>query len=480
LKDLEKELERRDQKIAELEGQIAGLVEKAADLTKENDRLRELLEGKAKAKSSRKPKFSDNYSGHSNGNSSKKKGRGKGATGRRSSTEKQQFVSDTVEVYPEGVDQADCVLLRTQCAWRIVDGRAVYVCYEIFDRRDSSQTPLPPGLRTSRSEFGLEVILIVAFLHYWIGVSLAHACQIIEFFTGLKLSKSQAHSLLDQLGEDWRDQEQAIAQLIALQWIVYIDETGWKVGGKSCYTWVFSSALYILFRCGVSRSKEEALNVLGEAFAGIGVTDDYGAYKYLFDEHQLCWAHLIRKAVKLALQHPDEPAYAHFLDDLAQIYRQAVRYRKDRRLSVGRQQKARELKAAILALCDRHGEQIDSEKTPDHEATFLRLQNELSDNVEKLFVFVVHPQVEPTNNISERNVRREAEIRKGGRTSKTAEGAKRRGIIMSVLMSLRQQFTDFTLSDLLEEVHKWKQAGQSLFEKELERLKQANAPPLSP
>jgi UPF0716 family protein affecting phage T7 exclusion len=92
---------------------------------------------------------------------------------------------------------------------------------------------LPPGLRNSRSEFGLEIILIVAFLHYWIGVSLAHACQIIEFFTGLALTKSQAHSLIDQLSEDWREQEEALAQLIALQWIVYIDETGWKVGGAA-------------------------------------------------------------------------------------------------------------------------------------------------------------------------------------------------------------------------------------------------------
>jgi hypothetical protein len=310
-------------------------------------------------------------------------------------------------------------------------------------------------------------------------VSLAHACQIIEFFTGLALTKSQAHSLIDQLSEDWREQEEALAQLIALQWIVYIDETGWKVGGKSCYTWVFSSALYVLFRCGVGRGKEEAINVLGEAFAGMGVTDDYAAYKHLFSEHQLCWAHLIRKAVKLALQHPDEPAYAQFLDTLTQIYRQAVRYQKDRRLSVGREQKARQLQAAILALCDRHGEAIDPEQ-PEHEATFIRLQNELADNVDKLFVFVIHPQVEPTNNISERHVRREAEIRKGGRTSKTANGAKRRGIIVSVLMSLRQRFANFTLNDLLDDVQKWIKAGQSIFEEELDRMKQANAPPVSP
>ena len=161
-------------------------------------------------------------------------------------------------------------------------------------------------MRNSRCEFGIEIILILAFLHYWIGVSLDHACQIMEFFTGLKLPKSQADSLLSQLATDWDEQYDAIAELIALQMIVYIDETGWKVGKKSCYTWVFSTSMQVLFRCGVSRKKEEAIAVLGNSFAGIGVTDDYAAYKSLFSQHQLCWAHLIRKAIKLALQHPDQ------------------------------------------------------------------------------------------------------------------------------------------------------------------------------
>jgi len=468
LKDLEKALEERDQKIAELESKIT-------DLVKENARLRELLKGKAESKSSHKPRFSDSYGGRSEAGSSKKK-RGQAATGRRPSDEKQSLISETEEVYPEGVAPGDCEWVRSQCAWRIVEGQARYIRYEIFDHRDSPKAPLPSGLRTSRSEFGLEVMLIVAFLHYWIGTSLAHACQIIGFFTGLELSKSQAHRLLDQLGEDWREQEEYIAQLIALQWLVYVDETGWRVDGQSCYTWVFSSALYVLLRCGVGRGKAEAIEVLGETFEGIGVSDDYAAYQHLFNEHQLCWAHLIRKAVKLALQHPDEPTYAEFLESLTQIYRQAVRHQKDRRLSVGRESKAQQLQESILALCDRYDQSIDSAMA-ESEATFIRLQNELVRNVEKLFVFVVHPQVEPTNNISERHIRREAEIRKGGRTSKTPKGAKRRGIIMSVLMSLRQRFTHFTLNDLLDEVQNWSKAGQSVFEQELNRLQQAQAPP---
>ena len=60
--------------------------------------------------------------------------------------------------------------------------------------------------------------------------------------------------------------------------------------------------------------------------------------------------------------------------------------------------------------------------------------------------------VEPTNNRSERNVRREAEVRKGGRTSKTEHGAERRGIIMTVLATLNTRFEVFRLKTLFSVV----------------------------
>jgi len=55
---------------------------------------------------------------------------------------------------------------RSQFAWRIVDGKAVYLCYDIYDLLDSTDLPLPPRLRNNRSEFGRAIILILAFLHY--------------------------------------------------------------------------------------------------------------------------------------------------------------------------------------------------------------------------------------------------------------------------------------------------------------------------
>ena len=468
------EISKRDQHIAELLQRNQELEEEKKELEEENKRLKELLHNKGKSKESKKPEFKIDYS--VNQNQVKRKRRHK-STGRRRQEQKLNLVSAEEAVYPPKVKPECCIVKGQQYAWRIISGQAKYVCYTLYALEESQELPKVPGLRNSRSEYGWEIILIVAFLHYWIGISLDNVCDVLCFFTGLSLPKSQADSLLNQLSQDWSEHYDTIAELLAHQLIIYIDETGWKVGKQSCYTWAFSTAMHVLFRCGVGRGKAEAQKIIGEKFRGIGVSDDYGAYKYLFNQHQLCWAHLLRKAIKLMLQNPERQEYKEFLDELYDIYQQAVRFQKDRRLSVGRQAKSQKLQGRILALCTRAGEAIAPQQTPAHEASLIRLQNELVASLASLFVFVEHPEVEATNNRSERNVRREAEIRKGGRTSKSDQGAKRRSIIMTVLATLNTRFPKFTLDHLLSEVERWINDGCSLFQLELKGLEKANSPP---
>ena len=52
--------------------------------------------------------------------------------------------------------------------------------------------------------------------------------------------------------------------------------------------------------------------------------------------------------------------------------------------------------------------------------------------------------------------------RKMARTSKTAAGAKRRGIIMSVLASLSKRLARFTLRDVLSEINRRLETGRSV------------------
>ena len=125
-------------------------------------------------------------------------------------------------------------------------------------------------------------------------------------------------------------------------------------------------------------------------------------------------------------------------------------------------------------ICRRYGEESD-DAAPADDAKFVHLQNELVDHTEKLFVFVLHPaKVEATNNRSERQARSEAMARKAARTSKTESGAKRRGVIMSVLASLSKRMEKFTLGNVLAEINRWIEAGQSVFQEELASLPAAS------
>lgn len=88
------------------------------------------------------------------------------------------------------------------------------------------------------------------------GLSRYKGCEILTFSTGLELSKSQADSLLWQLATDWEGEYEASAKLVALAAVVYVEETGWKVGKRPCYTWIFSTLSAVLFHCGVGRGRK--------------------------------------------------------------------------------------------------------------------------------------------------------------------------------------------------------------------------------
>jgi hypothetical protein len=455
----------RDEIIRRQAEEIAAWKQQTAGMQQEIAELKALLKEKAAAKDAKRPAFSQDYS-LSRQERQRMRRRRKKSTGRKPAEAKQQQVERTDDIYPQGAAPRRCELAREQCAWRLEDGRAVYVRYRIFRERGHEELPRVFGLRNSRCEFGLEIHVVLAFLVYSIGVSMDQARAILAFFTRLELSKSQVDSLLNQLAADWEDDFDALCQLVATAAVLYIDETGWKVGKRACYTWIFTTLSHVVFLCGKGRGGNVLDGILPKEFAGIGVTDNYAGYENRFSKHQKCWAHLLRKIISLMLRFPEKAEYRTFFERLYAIYRTAVRYQKDRRLTTGRSWRAKLLQENIRRLCVEAGQTV-SKELPDDRQRFLRLQNELLDCLENLFVFVEHPDVAATNNCSEQQARSEAQARKAARTSKTEWGAKRRSIITSVLGSLRRVLARFTLKSVLEEVGRWCEAGVSRFREQL-------------
>ena len=93
----------------------------------------------------------------------------KGRRGRLTSADKLKLAERTEKIFPDGVPHADCQLSHTRPVWRLENGRAVLIAYQIY-RGPKNQYGKIPGV-LGRSEFSLEIMVEIAYFVYVIGLS---------------------------------------------------------------------------------------------------------------------------------------------------------------------------------------------------------------------------------------------------------------------------------------------------------------------
>ncbi len=397
--------------------------------------------------------------------------------GRLTTADKIAQAERTEQVFPAGVPPEECQLSHTRPVWRLEQGRAVLVTYEVW-RGPNSQYGKVPGV-LGRSEFGIEIVIAIAYQVYILGLSFDKVCLLLDFFQNLRLRKSQANALMNQLSRHWEREFDGLCILLANSAVVHADETGWSINS----VWAFLSEKVRVLFFGVHKDADTLQKILDPAtFAGIVISDDAAVYAS-FTQCQKCWAHLLRKAIKLTLLEPSNTEYRRFADRLLENYREACRIQRDGRLGdQGRARKVAQLDDAILAEC---GPMWFAElsKLADPDDDYRLLANELMRLMlaRQLFTFVTAAPVSTprgeakpvagTNNEAERTLRGAGQARKTGRTSKTPSGARRQTVIVSMLESLRQQLPAFSLSTVVQEVLRWSETGRSCFQRLLKKLK---------
>ena len=453
--DLQRQLHAANQRIADLEKQLAGSSSKVDEpYSLRAEEKRQDARGKKKRKAQRP-----------------------GRRGRLTTADKIANAEREVDVVPDGLTKNECQLSHTRPVWRLESGRALLVAYHIYRGPHDRYGKIPGVL--GRSEFSLEIMLAIAHLVYVVGLSFDKVGLVFHFFQNLKLTKSQTDALLHRLARHWRNEFEILCTLLANSLIVHTDETSWSLNS----VWAFLSEKARLIFFGVNKDAGTLKEILDPAtFAGTVISDDAAVYAH-FTKSQKCWAHLLRKAIKLTLEAPNHAEYRRFADRLLEIYRAACRVQQDGRLGdAGRARKVGELDDAILELC---GPMWAADLPPLEGADndYRLLANELMRLMlaKQLFTFVTTPPVQQpngesrtvgaTNNESERTLRSPAQARDTGRTNKTMVGARRQTILTSVLQSLRLYLPTFTLASMIAEVQRWVEQGRSCFAKLLEKLK---------
>jgi hypothetical protein len=206
----------------------------------------------------------------------------------------------------------------------------------------------------------------------------------------------------------------AIREQVRAGPVVHADETGWRQNGKNGYLWTFSTPTEQYFQYG-GRDGAMVDRALGDAFAGVLVSDFYAAYDHVRCPKQRCWAHLLRDAHGLRTQHPADATVQAWADGLHRLYLDAVAFVATASADpLARAAAASRFDAGLLALAQPW---LTDATAPQHT-----LSKRIARYLGELLTFVREPDVPPDNNAAERSLRHLVTSRKISGGSRSPDG----------------------------------------------------------
>jgi transposase len=174
------------------------------------------------------------------------------------------------------------------------------------------------------------------------------------------------------------------------------------------------TAVVTVFMQGLSRSAAASIELLGNVFGGIVVSDRFSAYNHLAtQQRQLCWAHLIRDLTAIA-ERPGASAQidAELLGLQQQLFVQWHQW-KDGTIDWDQlQQNCRPIRQHFEGTLQRVVDLDLARKERTPWAQTVRTCHKLLQRKEALWTFLEIHGVEPTNNTAERALRQSVIQRK--------------------------------------------------------------------
>lgn len=275
-----------------------------------------------------------------------------------------------------------------------------------------------------------------ALLHHELGLSWDKVARVVEDLLGVRATRSGWARAAARVGERAAPTDEALVDQLGQSGAVAIDETGWRVSGRSAWLWSGVGDQVTVYRVAPGRGFAQATALIPADYAGVIERDGWApCRKFVSAEHQTCLAHLARRIGEMgevaARGAPRRllAALARFLQDAL-----AVRGRRDQgRLCEGELEREREaLRARADALLA---------PTPRDPAT-RRLVKHLRAERSALLTFLEHPGVQATNWRAEQAIRPAVVIRKVWGGHRTWAGALVGQRLMTLIRTCRQRGLD--------------------------------------
>jgi len=264
------------------------------------------------------------------------------------------------------------------------------------------------------------------YLHLALRVPCAKIREYFLTIHGVHISAGEIPHILTQLAREYGDYYTHLEKLVRLARVKHTDSTSWRIKGKNYTAWVFIAAGIVLYEIRKSTSHKTPLQVLGRAIKGMTlVVDRHSAFRTLARKAgyllQVCWSHILEDSRELKHAFGSEGKHVH--EHLKRIFALAKSLNHH-----ATPEQVDQLKGEILLLTYRHY------KHP----TVRRFVNNLAyRDLDDLFRFTTDPEIDPTNNISERELRHLIMIRRISHGSRSRRGANVTAQLTSIIQTLR-------------------------------------------
>lgn len=274
-------------------------------------------------------------------------------------------------------------------------------------------------------------MVLTAWLHYLVGVSVNNLVKTVSVFSSLKVTAgglTQTWKKLAFLLEPLYDE---IGRKVSQSAVLSADETGWRLNGITHWLWAFATPTFCYYRIAKSRASPVVKEVLGRFFQGILICDFWGAYnKIRALAKQRCFYHLFTELVKVD-QHNTSSGWKAFRKKLSRLLKDAVR------LSEKHNRVRPEAYHRLKQRLDRRLNQFLASPYQDRDSK--RLLKRLKRHRNELFTFLGYEGVSPYNHHAEQQMRPPVLTRKVSQQNRSDDGAKTQSILMTLFRSAQLQ-----------------------------------------
>ena len=281
------------------------------------------------------------------------------------------------------------------------------------------------------ANLGLRVLIMTAWLHYWVGISVRNIVKLLVTFWTFDVSAGGLTQAWKNLAATLKPIYNDLGEKIQNTAVLNADETGWRISGITHWLWCFATDKLCYFVIDKSRGSPVIKRVLGKLFEGVLICDFWGAYNKINTlAKQRCFYHLLTELEKVDKSNKSA-TWQTFRKKLGRMLMDAVRLssrKTDLTPAIFNRRKQR--------LYNRLDQLINSSRK-DKDVN--RLIKRLIRHRNEFFTFLEYNGISPYNNHAEQQIRKPVVTRKISQQNRSDRGAEAHAIFMSLFRSAELQ-----------------------------------------